>query len=310
MTLPSTPFTRLVGCPLPLQQAGMGAIATPALAGAVAAEGGLGMIAAAGLSPDAVVAQVRAALDIAGDGARIGVNFLMPFLDQQALDAASQIAGVVECFYGDPDPAIIQRIHQAGAISAWQIGSPDEARAAAAAGCDVIVVQGREAGGHVRGTSALMPLLRKVRAALDVPVVAAGGIGSGAAIATALLAGADGVRIGTRLVATAEADVHADYASALVAASADDTIVTETFSLGWPAAPHRVLRQCIDASGVEPTARSPLPPTRAFRGDVASAALYAGRSVEHVTAVVPATQVVRDLVRDAEVALRHARFDR
>jgi NAD(P)H-dependent flavin oxidoreductase YrpB (nitropropane dioxygenase family) len=87
MPLPSTPFTRLVGCRLPLQQAGMGAIATPALAGSVAAEGGLGMIAAAGLSPDAVVDQVRAALDVLGDGGRIGVNFLVPFLDQQALDA-------------------------------------------------------------------------------------------------------------------------------------------------------------------------------------------------------------------------------
>jgi len=288
----------------------MGAITTPALAGAVAAEGGLGMIAAAGLSPDDVVARVRAGLDIAGDGARIGVNFLMPFLDQDALDAASQSAAVVECFYGDPDPAIVQRIHHGGAISAWQIGSPDEARAAADAGCDVIVVQGCEAGGHVRGTAALLPLLGEVRAALDVPLVAAGGIGSGAAVAAALLAGADGVRIGTRLVATAEADVHADYAAALVAACADDTIVTETFSLGWPTAPHRVLRHCIDASALDPTARSPLPPTRGFRGDVAAAALYAGRSVEHVTAVVPAAQVVRDLVRGAEVALRDATADR
>jgi NAD(P)H-dependent flavin oxidoreductase YrpB (nitropropane dioxygenase family) len=92
----------------------------------------------------------------------------------------------------------------------------------------VIVVQGHEAGGHVRGTSALLPLPRKVRAALDLPVVAAGGIGSGAAIATALLVGADGVRIDTRLIATAEIDVHAGYAAALVAACADDTIVTET----------------------------------------------------------------------------------
>ena len=161
MTLPSTPFMRLIDCPLPLQQAGMGAISTPALAAAVATEGGLGMVAAAGLAADVVVAQVRSALEIAGEGARIGVNFLMPFLDKEALDAASEVAAVVECFYGEPDSATVERIHSGGALAAWQTGSLDEACTAAAAGCDLVVVQGVEAGGHVRGSSHLLPLLER-----------------------------------------------------------------------------------------------------------------------------------------------------
>lgn len=310
MTLPPTPFTRPIGCRLPLQQAGMGAITTPALAAAVGAEGGLGMIAAAGHPAVTLVAQVTSALEIAGDGARVGVNFLMPFLDEEALEAATEIAAVVECFYGDPDRGIVQRIHDGGALAAWQIGSLEEADAAASAGCDVIVVQGREAGGHVRGTSALLPLLHDVRAAVDVPLVAAGGIGSGTAMAAALLAGADAVRIGTKLVAATEADVHPDYARALISARADDTVLTEAFSLGWPNAPHRVLRSCVDAADLKPAARSPLPPTRDVTGDVAVAALYAGTSVDGVTAVVPAAQVIRDLVRDAETALRAVTDDR
>lgn len=242
----------------------MGGITTPTLAAAVASEGGLGMIAAAGLPADMVVAQLRDALDLASDGAPIGVNFVMPFLDERALQEAAAIAHVVECFYGDPHPAIVERIHNGGALATRQIGSLDEARAAADAGCDLIVVQGREAGGHVRGTTPLGTLLRDVRNATQIPLVAAGGIGSGAAMAAALLGGADAVRVGTRFVATVEADVHHDYAAALVAAGADDTILTEAFSLGWPNAPHRVLRRCVDTSDLEPTQRSPSPPTRDF----------------------------------------------
>jgi nitronate monooxygenase len=310
VTLPSTSFTRLIGCRLPLQQAGMSAVTTPALAAAVAAEGALGMIAAAGRPADLVVTELRQTLEMAGEGARVGVSFLVPFLDEIALDAASETAALVECFYGDPDVAIVERIHRGGALAAWQIGSVEEAADAAAAGCDVIVVQGHEAGGHVRGTSPLLPLLEEIDAAVDVPLVAAGGIGSGAAMAAALLAGADAVRIGTLFVATSEADVHPDYAASLVAAGADDTVITETFSLGWPRAPHRVLRQCVGASDRDRATRSPLPPTSAFSGDVAAAALYAGTSVADVTAVVPAAQVVRDLVRDAETVLHGASLDR
>jgi NAD(P)H-dependent flavin oxidoreductase YrpB (nitropropane dioxygenase family) len=301
---PPTPFTELVGCRLPLQQAGMGGVTTPALAAAVAREGGLGMIAAAGLTAEAVETQTRAALDAAGTEGRVGVNFLVPFLDERALESASSVTTFVECFFGVPDPSILRRIHAGGALAAWQVGSLEEARAAADAGCDVLVVQGREAGGHVRGTMPLLALLEQVRGGIDLPLVAAGGIGSGEAVASALLAGADAVRIGTRFVATSEADVHPAYADALIAAGTRDTILTEAFSMGWPNAPHRVLRRCVDATTLDPELRSPAPPTRSFTGDVAAAALYAGESVGDVTAIVPAATVVQELVRDAAAALR------
>ena len=306
MTLPSTAFTELVGCRLPIQQAGMGGVSTPELAAAVAGEGGLGMIGAAGLPPAAVVDQLAAATAAGHDG-RVGVSFLVPFLDLAAFDAAAPRARVVECFYGDPDPGLVARAHAAGALAAWQVGSRDEAVAAADAGCDLVVVQGVEAGGHVRGREPLLTLLASIRPAVEAPIVAAGGIGSGRAMAAVLLAGADAVRIGTRLVATPEADVHPGYADALVRADADDTVVTEAFSMGWPHAPHRVLRSAVDAPGEAPDARSPLPPSRHFTGAVERAALYAGTSVSDVKGVAPAADVIRELVAEAADVLAAAR---
>jgi nitronate monooxygenase len=294
----ATAFTDLVGCTLPLQQAAMGGVTTVALAGAVAGEGGLGMLAAVGQSPDTIVAQHSTAQAIAGQHGRIGVGFLIPFLDLDALEAAAASAPIIECFYGEPDSQIVRTIHAAGALAAWQVGSTSEARTALRAGCDILILQGVEAGGHVRGSQPLRSLLEEVCPA-EVPVVASGGIGSGRSMAQALDAGADAVRVGTRFVATLEADVHPLYASALVSASAEDTTVTTAFALGWPDAPHRVLRACIAVADTPSSSRSPLPPGQHFVGDPRAAALYAGTSVTDVRAVVPASQVIRELTREA-----------
>ncbi len=280
----------------------MGGVSTPALAGAVAAEGGLGMIAGAGLGAHEVASQIGSSAVAAGGG-HIGVNFLVPFLDRAAFETAVSLASLVECFYADPDPGLVAAAQGAGALIAWQVGSRDEAIAAVAAGCDLVVVQGVEAGGHVRGRTPLLPLLEATRPVVDVPIVAAGGIGSGTAIAAALRAGADAVRIGTCLLATTEADVHPRYADALVRSKAEDTVLTESFSMGWPRAPHRVLRTCVEAVDDPPETRSPVPPTRGFTGNVESAALYAGTSVGEVNRIAPAATVIQELVAEAAAAL-------
>lgn len=242
----STRFTRLIGCRLPVQLAAMGGVSTPALAGAVAGCGGLGMLAAAGLSADDLDTALSVARATAGPSGRIGVGFLMPFLDRDAWALAASGSDLVEGFYGEIDPALIGDVHAGGALAAWQVGSIREAQAALDAGCDVIVVQGVEAGGHVRGGQPLDELLGAIRAVTTIPLVAAGGIGTGARATELLDAGADAVRIGTRFLATDEADVHPNYARALIAATADDTVVTETFALAWPNAPHRVLRSSVE----------------------------------------------------------------
>lgn len=281
----------------------MGTVSTPALAAAVARTGALGMLGAAGVAAAELAATLRETRLAAGPSGRVGVNFLLPFLDLAAFEVAASSAPVIECFYGEPAADLVARAHAAGALAGWQVGSRREAVAAADAGCDYVVAQGVEAGGHVRGTQPVLALVEEVRAAVSVPVAAAGGMGSGAAIASALRAGADAVRLGTRLVATLEADAHRAYQDALVAAEANDTVITETFAFGWPDAPHRVLRSCVTASSDPSHLRSPQPPTRSFEGDVGSAALYAGASVSEVRRVEPAAAVIAELVADAAAAL-------
>ncbi len=289
-----TRFTDRIGCTLPIQLAAMGGVSTVALAAAVAAEGGLGMLAGVGIGPDDLAGRIHDAIDLSRPSGRVGVGFLMPFLDVEAFEAAVPLVPLLECFYGDPDPALVERAHRGGALMAWQVGSVDEARSAVDAGCDLVVVQGVEAGGHVRGDRPLLPLLGEVRDRVEVPLIAAGGIGTGRQAAAVLRAGADAVRIGTRFLATAEADVHPAYLDALADATAGDTEVTEAFSAAWPHAPHRVLRSCIGASDDPPEIRLPLPPTRDFAGD--ASALYAGTSVSAVDGPTTVAAAVADLV--------------
>ena len=137
----ATRFTETFGCRHPLQQAGIGGVATPDLAIAVARAGGLGMLTGT-VGHEALAAQLDG---LPADGS-IGVNFLVPFLDRTALDDASNRSPYVELFWGAPDADVIETVHAGGARAGWQVGSADEARAARDTGCDVIVAQGIEAG--------------------------------------------------------------------------------------------------------------------------------------------------------------------
>jgi nitronate monooxygenase len=295
---------------VPIQLAGMGWVAGPELATAVAGAGGAGTVAPHLLPPLAL----EAVLDQLGPGV-IGFNVLMPFLDVDAVDVAAARLRYVEFFFGDPDPALVARVHAHGALASWQVGSVDEASAAERAGCDFVIAQGVEAGGHVRGTTALLPLLCAVLDAVRIPVVAAGGIATPRGVAAVLAAGADAARIGTRFLATPEADVHPDYRDALLVAGAEDSVLTETFSTLWPNAPHRVLRSCIDAAlilsgdtvGAVTLGDQQLPiprlgpqaPIRATTGDIPAMPLYAGQGVGAVTKIRGAAEIVRELADGA-----------
>jgi nitronate monooxygenase len=298
-------FTDLVGCRLPIQSASLGGpISTPALAAAVSEAGGLGMIA----NPSSA-AQVQQLVENARALTRqpIGIGFLIPFVVVEAVEAAAASVEVVEFFYGDPDPKLVALARSHGAIVGWQTGSAAEARAAAEAGCDYVIAQGVEAGGHIRGTQPLDDVLVETLASVEVPVLAAGGVGTAQRLSALLAAGAAAVRVGTRFVAAREADAHPDYVARLIAASQRDTVLTEAFGNGWPDAPHRVLRSAVEAAehhdGMvvavagerEIGVFSPQPVTRDVRGEIAAMALYAGQSVDHVTRIQPAAEIAAEL---------------
>jgi NAD(P)H-dependent flavin oxidoreductase YrpB (nitropropane dioxygenase family) len=255
-----------------------------------------------------------------------GANFIMRFMDpdlaHETVRVASERANVVEFFYTDPDPALIEIVHSAGALACWQVGSREEAVAAVEAGCDLIVAQGIEAGGHVRGTIGVLTLLDQVLGAVDVPVLAAGGIGSGRAMAAVLAAGADGVRVGTRFLASEEAEAHPGYLKALISAEAQDTVYTEAFGVGWPNAPHRVLQSSLDAAqsfegeivgsmadtwNDERYELRPFEPEaihKSATGNISAMSHWAGESVTGLKREQTAHEIVRELTSEAETLLR------
>lgn len=218
-----------LGVELPVVQAGMGGgLSRHELAAAVSGAGGLGTIAVSGA--EAIRRELAAARALTGRP--LAVNLLLPFARRDWFEAAAG-ADVVVTFWGKPRRRI-------PGVWLHQCGSVAEARAARAAGADGAIVQGVEAGGHVRGTAPALKLLEQARAALpaDYPLLLAGGIAEASDVRVALEAGASAAVAGTRFLLAEESRAHPAYRERLVAAR--ETILTDLFGAAWPA-PHRVV---------------------------------------------------------------------
>jgi nitronate monooxygenase len=216
----------LRGLDVPIVQAGMGAVARHELAAAVSEAGALGTIAGA-RAP--IARELAAARRLTGRP--VAVNLLLPFLRAGDARAAAD-ADLVVTFWGKPRRLV-------AGCWAHQCGSVPEAKAAAAAGADAVIVQGVEAGGHVRGATPALELLQRVRAVVDIPVLCAGGIVDRAGVQAALDAGATAAVVGTRFLLSDESRAHPEYKRRCQAAQT--TVLTELFGFGWPRAGHRVI---------------------------------------------------------------------
>lgn len=313
-----TRLCSVLGIELPIIQTPIGSATTPALAAAVSNAGGLGMLAVTWLDLDslrAAIAETRALTD-----RPFGVNLLLEWPAEDRLRAClAEGVEVVSFFWGDPGPHI-DAVHDAGAKVVHTVASASQARRAAGAGVDVIVAQGWEAGGHVRGEVATTPLVPRVVDAVDpLPVVAAGGIADGRGIAAALALGASGVWIGTRFLLSEEAGTHPAYRERILESVETDTVYSTLFDGGWPNAPHRALRNETvrrweaagrPASGGRPgedevvatrgdgtsIARySDTIPLADMSGDVTELAMYAGQGVGLCFRPQPAGEIVAEL---------------
>ena len=225
----STELLARLGVERPVVQAGMGGgIAGHELAAAVSAAGGLGTIGI--FDPPVLRRELEAARALTDKP--IAVNILLPFARREHWEVAAAADAVVT-FWG--------RISRPPGVKCWihQCGSVEEARAAHAAGADAVIAQGVEAGGHVRGTTPALELLERVRAAVPVPVLVAGGIATAADVARATERGAEAAVLGTRFVMSDESAAHPAYKERL--RGAQETVLTELFGLGWAEAPHRVV---------------------------------------------------------------------
>jgi enoyl-[acyl-carrier protein] reductase II len=239
-------------------------------------------------------------------------------LEPGVIQAAARWARVIDFFWGFPDDELVSLVHKSKALACWQVGSLEEAVAAEKVGCDFVIVQGIEAGGHIRGKLGVLQLLAQVVDAVKVPVLAAGGIGNARALAGVIAAGAAGARMGTRFLAAEEANAHPDYVQALIEARAEDSLRSNLFEVDCPLCPstHGVLRAAVEAAqglstetagewhhpdGVRPIPRfGGTPPNRQIGGNIRAMAMYAGQSVSDVTRIQPAREIIREIVGGAE----------
>ena len=322
----------LSGIQYPIVAAGMGGVARAELAAAVSEAGGLGTIGVGGASSEAICHEVAAARRLTSKP--LAVNLLVPFLRPGIVETiAKQKIQVVTFFWGDAreHTGAIRLLREAGIKVIWQCGSAQEALWARDAGVDAVMAQGFEAGGHVRGTVTTLVLVPEVRDAIgDLPLLAAGGIADGRGLAAVLALGADGAVFGTRFVASVEAAAHRQYKERIVGADAAATVHTTLFDVGWPDAPHRVLRtksiEEWERAGRPESGQRPgegiaiarwrhsdsdiplvnytvMPPLDYVEGDFEGMPFYAGQSCGLVDEIIPAGEIVRRIVAEACAAI-------
>ncbi|MBU3030607.1 NAD(P)H-dependent flavin oxidoreductase [Paracoccus marinaquae] len=319
-----TALCELLGCEVPVILAGMGGVARWELAAAIAEAGGYATLGMVREDPDLIereVTALRAATD-----RPFAVNLIPSATDPTLLDAqigrCLDLAVPAFSFFWDVVPAAIERVKAAGCLVLHQVGNPDAARAAEAAGADLIIAQGIEAGGHVHGRQPAFALAEAIRAASDLPVAVSGGISTGEDLARAIAAGLDGVQCGTAFIATDESFAHAYHKTRVAEATGEDTVLTDIFVLNWPkGAAVRVLRNSVTDAlagrylGHDPAAlpREPIAwdddvprlrfstdsPLRLTTGDLEAMAIYAGQGAGRVTSIMPAAQRLQRMAAEA-----------
>jgi enoyl-[acyl-carrier protein] reductase II len=328
-----TPLCDMLGIDVPFVQAGMGYVARGDLAAAVSEAGGLGVIGAASLSPDGLrreIHKVRSLTD-----RPFGVDILFATVGRSAgddvaakftRDVQAQIEIVFEenvpvlaSGLGNPGP-VVPAAHDMGIKVLSLVGNTKNAVRVAASGVDVVVAQGYDGGGHT-GRVGTLSLLPAVIDAVEVPVMAAGGIADGRQIAAALTIGAVGVWMGTRFVASAESYTHENYKQRIVAIDDEGTTRSRCFT----GKPCRVIRNDTteaweDRELEDRIARFP----RQFgvmsewlgedpyiagrrKGNVAIGALAAGQSSAVIHEVLPVADIVRSLSEETQAALAGVR---
>lgn len=326
-------FCRSFGIEHPVVLAPMAGVVSDSLVAAVSNAGGLGMAPLWHVSVSDLRKSVRSIKQMTDKP--FGVNLNMEFPSMEHLDAClEEGVGIISLFW-QPPGEFLAHAQLGGAKVIYSAGDAADARAAVDIGADAICAQGWEAGGHVRGKVGSMALIPAIVDAVgDVPVLAAGGIADGRGLAAALSLGASAAWIGTRFLAAAEANVHPDYLSHLLAASENDTAhFDDLFDLGWPDAPHRALKNSTsrmwEESGCPPLGQRPgegdviastgqgvdvlryqsKSPSSDLTGNIEAVSMWAGQGVSLVREVQSAGDIVRDILKEAKLTLERLHED-
>ncbi|MGN6517149.1 MAG: nitronate monooxygenase [Rhizomicrobium sp.] len=318
-----TPVCDLLGCEFPIVLAGMGGPSRSELVTAVTKAGGFGFLGMVRESPETIreeVEKVRAATDC-----DFGVNLIPAATKPDLLEAeiAAVLAARVPVVWrlGGFSAGFVRRVRGEGALVVCQVGSVREAEDAQDAGAQIIIAQGVEAGGHVRGTIPRAEIVRGVVKAVDVPVLAAGGMSSGRDLVEMLNLGAQGIVLGTALLATKESFAHDYHKQRIVAAKPGATVHTQDFHLNWPRGAYvRVLENSVtrrehgdpfdghrEAIGKEGARTiwlfSTDSPLKDMTGEFEKMALYAGEASGVITDIPTAAERITAIVAEAESLL-------
>jgi enoyl-[acyl-carrier protein] reductase II len=315
-----TRLTDVLGVEHPVMLAGMGGVSYHRLVAAVSEAGGFGCLGAGAMTSEQMVEEIRATQALTDKP--FGVDLLTALPADMLRNVELLIAEGVPVFVaalGVPRE-VIDLCHRSNVLVVNMCGKVRHAVDAVEAGCDLVVAQGTEAGGHT-GLVATMPLVPQIVDAVGdrVPVAAAGGIFDGRGLAAALTLGADGVWVGTRFIATPEARSAPGYKDALLRTGEDGTTISRAFS----GKPMRVVRnQTTQHYDEHPEELKPFPEqllvasTGGFlhlpQGDDANGVdpdrecYPAGQGVGAIDDLVPAGELVTRFVREAEEALQQA----
>ena len=309
-----TPVCELLGIDHPIVSAPMAI--DPRLPAAVSNAGALGTMGLWWADDAGDVVRETAALTDRPFGGNFALTSDQHGRVDQALSAGLRIVSFI---FGDPQ-SYVDLVHDAGGLVMHTVGNAEEARRAVACGVDIIVAQGWEAGGHVWGGVATLPLVPAVvDAVAPIPVIAAGGIGDARGVAAVLALGAQAAWLGTRFLMAEEMPIHQDYRRALIAAAeTDPQLYADLYEVGWPDSPHRALRNSTarawEAAGRPPLAQrpgqgdviahfasgeaivryEPAPPMAGTTGEIEALSMWAGQGV----ALVRQTQSAADIVKE------------
>src|SRR5271168_3329039 len=310
-----TPLCDLLGIEHPIVSAPMAI--DPRLPAAVSNAGALGTMGLWWADDAGDVVRETAALTDRPFGGNFALTSDQHRRVDQALSAGLRIVSFI---FGDPQ-SYVDEVHEAGGLVLHTVGSAEEARRAVGCGVDVIVVQGWEAGGHVWGGVASLPLVPAVvDAVAPVPVIAAGGIGDARGVAAVLALGAQAAWLGTRFLLSEELPIHDDYRRRLEdAAETEAQWYPNLYDVGWPDAPHRALRNSTaaawEAAGCPPDDQrpgagdviahfasgesivryEPAPPMAGTTGDIEALSMWAGQGVALSRKPQPAADIVTEL---------------
>lgn len=299
-----TELCDLLGIEYPILQGGMAWVADGKLAAAVSEAGGLGIIGAGNAPPQAVQQQIRQARELTSRPFGVNIYYLSPYLEQLIDLVVAEKVALVTTGAGNPGKHL-PRLKEAGIKVFPLVSSVALARRLERIGADGLIAEGMECGGHI-GEVTTMALVPQVVDAVSIPVVAAGGIADGRGLVAALALGAVGVQLGTRFVCARECPVHPDYQKAIIEAGDRDTTVT-----GFSGHYVRVLRnrmtrryQEMVAAGASPEELEAFGAGRLKRavvdGDIDDGSVMAGQIAGLIRDVVPAGEIVRRMIKEAE----------